>query len=200
MKKVLISLISILAFTAASWGPIADRVSKSILPVEGANGGCTGFVINSDQKYVLTAAHCDMSPASPTYVDKLPAKIEFKDTKTDLMVLFAEKLDRPALKIATSNPDIAEEVASHGFGFSLNKPLFRLAHISAEDVRIPGTENDFLVTDANFISGQSGGPVVDANGEVVMIVQLGASQGMGAGVGAETIRRSVRRFLPEERP
>jgi S1-C subfamily serine protease len=44
------------------------------------------------------------------------------------------------------------------------------------------------------VPGMSGGPVVDASGQVVMIVQL-ASDRVGLGIGAESIRAKVGRFF-----
>ena len=45
-----------------------------------------------------------------------------------------------------------------------------------------------------FVPGQSGGPVVNEKGEVVMIVQMGTNI-VGLGVGTETIRDKVGRFF-----
>ncbi len=54
-----------------------------------------------------------------------------------------------------------------------------------------------MVTDAAFVSGQSGGPCVNAAGEVVMMVQRGSST-VGLGVGAETIKNKAGRYFQKE--
>ncbi len=51
------------------------------------------------------------------------------------------------------------------------------------------------MTDTNFVPGQSGGPVVDANGDVVMVVQMGSQLGLGLGMGAETIRSKMGKYF-----
>ncbi len=48
--------------------------------------------------------------------------------------------------------------------------------------------------DSAFVGGQSGGPVVNAAGEVVMIVQR-ASITVGISVGADVIRERMARFF-----
>jgi S1-C subfamily serine protease len=47
--------------------------------------------------------------------------------------------------------------------------------------------------DAAFVGGMSGGPLVNARGEVVMIVQM-ASDRIGLGRGIEQIRDRVGRY------
>lgn len=188
------------------WSAIADKLSKSVVYLENTTGSCTGFLINADAKgkdkedvdYILTAAHCD---GDKLYVDQAVTKILMKDTKKDLMVLEVPDLNRPALKLAHDNPKIGDECASHGFGWGLERPMFRTAHVSDDNTYIPeeGIGGPFIVIDAQFVSGQSGGPVVNALGEVVMIVQRGGG-GVGIGVGAEVIRSKTGRFWAKPKP
>ena len=79
--------------------------------------------------------------------------------------------------------------------------MFRTAHIADDDTYIPedGIGGPFIVTDAQFVGGQSGGPVVNASGDVVLIVQRGGG-GVGIGVGAETIRGKAGRYLQKPKP
>lgn len=63
-------------------------------------------------------------------------------------------------------------------------------------MKLPGIDGGpFISTDSPFVGGQSGGPVVDDEGAVVMIVQRGDGGTTGLGVGAETIKRCVGRFF-----
>lgn len=196
---VLVSAVTLLA--AADWSPIADKLAKSIVYIETTSGSCTGFVVNAkatnkdkeDVDYILTAAHCD---GPEMYADQTLAHVLFKDTKKDLMVIEVADLDRPALTLAKSNPKIGDEVASFGFGWGLERPMFRTAHVSDDDTYIPenGIGGPLIVIDAQFVPGQSGGPVVNAAGEVALMVQRGGG-GVGIGVGAETMRSKMGRYL-----
>lgn len=201
MNKLIATILMFSLFTAApvlaQWTSVAKDLRESIVFVQiGDQGSCSGFVIDNDRDYVLTAAHCDVR-GQEFYVDLAPAKIVAKDAKNDLMVLKVEGIDRPALRLASANPRVGDAVASYGFGFGLEQPLFRQAHVSAVEVNINGNGGvgNYIALDANFIPGQSGGPVVNLKNEVAMIVQLGSNAGVGLGVGADTIREKVGKYF-----
>ena len=112
------------------------------------------------------------------------------------MVIEVPDLTRPALRLAKTNPKIGDEVASLGYGYGLERPMFRTTHISDDETYIHenGIGGPFMVTDDVCVGGQSGGPVINHAGEVVLIVQRGGG-GVGMGVGAEMIRAKVGRFF-----
>jgi S1-C subfamily serine protease len=184
---------------ASDWSDVVKQVEKSVVWANvGDEGGCTAFIINQEKHYLLTAAHCAPNEHGVLWVDSVPAKAIFYDKKRDLMVVQAENLDptRPALKLAAKNPAIGQDVMSIGFGFALERPFFRQAHIQDDKMALPGVDGGpFVSTDSAFVGGQSGGPVVNAVGEVVLIVQRGDGGTTGLGVGAETIRERVGRFF-----
>jgi S1-C subfamily serine protease len=190
-------LIHMAVLHAADWSRTAETLAKSVVYIETKSGSCTGFVIDADVKgdldYVMTAAHCD---GPEMYADQTLAKVVWKDTKKDLMVLEVDDLGRPALVIAKDNPKRGQEVMSFGYGYGLERPMLRVTHIADDATYIPegGIGGPLLVTDAAFVSGQSGGPVVNEAGEVVMMVQRGSGT-VGMGVGAETIRSKAGRYL-----
>lgn len=184
-----------------AWAPTAALLSKSVVYLESKAGSCTGFVVHAnargkekeDVDYILTAAHCE---GEELFADQTVTRVLWKDTKKDLMVLEVADLGRPALRLAKENPKVGDEVASFGYGWGLERPMFRTAHVSDDNTYIPegGIGGPFIVIDAQFVSGQSGGPVVNHAGEVVMMVQRGG-QGVGIGVGAEIMRGKMGRYL-----
>lgn len=180
----------------SAWIPVAQQVAKSIVYIESAEGRCTGIVIDSKRDYVLTAAHCigrDPEGKDMT-ADSAVVKIVAKDKKKDLLVLEVKGLGKPALHFAKDDPKIGEEVASYGYGYGLDRPLFRVAHVSDDKTTLPEVEGGpRLSIDAAFVPGQSGGPVVDLDGNIVMIVQLG-NDIMGLGQGTETIKDRVGKY------
>lgn len=207
MKRVLASLLALSLFAspvyAIAWNPVATKVLKSLSYLTGPEGSCTAWSIDEKRDYVLTAAHCDQRTASgesSMLVDNLPTKILSEDKKKDLLVLEVKGLDKPALRLAKYNPKIGDEVASYGYGYALERPFFRVTHISDDQLYIPyeGIGGPLILTDNNFIPGQSGGPVFDENGDVVMIVQMGSDTGFGLGVGAETIKNKMGKFFAQE--
>ena len=183
---------------ASDWSIVASATRASVVDIASGGGKCSGFVSDDTRDYVVTAAHCDSTgPNDVLYVDSMPAKVRVKDVKNDLMSLYVEGIDRPALRLAKDDPKIGHEVASYGWGWALNTPLFRVANISAQDMTVPGFETArYLAIDAAFVGGQSGGPVVNMQGEVVMIVQLG-NDVAGWGVGAEMIKDKLGKYFAE---
>ncbi len=194
----LIAMFAILMLglvSAADWPTVADKVLLSLVTIESEGAHCTGFVIDRVRGHVLTAAHCYTNEKT-IYADHAPAAVVSLDAKRDLLVLRIVDADRPALKLAAHNPRIGDAVASYGYGMALERPLFRTAIVSDDDTYIP-TDNiggPFVVIDAAFVGGQSGGPVVDQAGDVVMIVQRGTDR-VGIGVGAATLQKQVGKYF-----
>lgn len=198
MNRIIMSLILLAAFCApllgaSPWTAVADKLQNSIVFIQGEGmGGCTGFVIDSIKKHVLTAAHCDAE--KNLTADSMFTVRLFKDERKDLMVLRVTDLDKPSLKLAQNDPERGEEVASMGYGFAQENPLFRISHISNVRMELDGLSGPFLVIDSDYIGGQSGGPLVNINGEVVGIVQRGAS-GFGAGVDSKMLKDRAGRYF-----
>jgi S1-C subfamily serine protease len=214
MARVLLPMLGMMVFALgtaharADWAALVKELQKSVVPIEINENGvsCTGFVINAkirkddkDQTYVLTAAHCE---APKLWADQAEAKVIAKNTEKDLMVLAVEHLDRPALKLAKDDPSVGDELGAFGHGYGLEKPLFRLTHISAQTyIPYEGIGGPLYMTDSTFVPGMSGGPVINASGEVVMMVQRGTAS-VGIGVGADTMRSKAGRYWekPQVKP
>lgn len=176
------------------WPGVVKHVASALVSVENAEGSCSGSVIDTARHYVLTAAHCD---GAELYADRVVAHVLAKDTHEDLLVLKVEDLDpaRTALTLATKNPEIQQPVLACGFGYALERPFYRSARIMDNKIVVPGLTQTYIGTDATFIGGMSGGPVVNDRGEIVAIVQRGDNASMGIGVGAEMIRERIGRFF-----
>lgn len=191
------SLLLIPVLHAEDWSSVIKTVEKSIVWVEiGDEGACTGFVIDQARHYVMTAAHCSPGEHGILWVDRVPARVVSRDTKKDLLVVEVKDIDptRPALKLAAKNPERGQELMSAGYGYALERPFFRQAHVQDDAVAdIAG--GPYISTDTSFVGGQSGGPVVNIAGEVVMIVQQGDRGTTGLGVGVETIKERMGRFF-----
>lgn len=201
MRRHLLAIAAALAIFSPSlhatdWASVVKTVEKSIVYLEGTDGACTAFVINQEKHYLLTAAHCF---SKEIWVDRVAGKVISLDTKKDLMVVEAKDLDpaRPALKLAPKNPERGQEVMSAGFGFALERPFYRQAHVQDDAFMYPeaGVGGPYISVDAPFVGGQSGGPVVNAAIEIVSIVQRGDGGTTGIGVGADIIRERVGRFF-----
>lgn len=185
---------------ASDWAATVKQVEASIVFVAiGEDGGCTAFVINQQKHYLLTAAHCFPDKDESLWADHVEAKVIYLNQHKDLMILEAKDLDpsRPALRLALKNPARGQEVMSVGFGYALERPFFRQARVQDDAMVIPedGLVGPYISTDAPFVEGQSGGPVVNALGEVVAVVQRSDAGTTGLGLGVEAVRAQVGRFI-----
>lgn len=196
IAALLASLFAV-SMHATDWADVVKKVEASVVFVESGEGSCTGFVIDQARKYVMTAAHCEAGAGQTLWVDRVQARVVSKDSKKDLLVVAAPDLDpaRPALRLASANPARGSEVMSVGYGYALERPFFRQAHVQDDQMMIPEVGGPFISTDQSFVPGQSGGPVVNGAGEIVLIVQRGDGGTTGLGVGAEIIRERMGRFF-----
>lgn len=189
---VLLTLHAPAANARTDWTTLVKVLKDSVVLLEADDGLCSGFVINKEQNYVLTAAHCD---GASLYAHQRPVVRVYKDRKFDLMILQVDGLRKPALPIASDNPKVGDEVASYGYGMGLDNPILRVSRISEVAVMIE-QGGPFIMVDGAFLAGQSGGPVMNKLGEVVMIVQLRGNS-VGLGRGAEDFRGRIKDYLPK---
>lgn len=200
MKRLAI-VLAVLTFAylpcsaSSLWSTVAEKLKASTVFIETTDaegsGTCSGFMIDSKKHQVLTAGHCD---GDKILVDGTQAIKLYKDTRKDLLVLRAYNVDRPALKLSKIEPEVGDDVASFGFGYGLESPMFRVAHISNAKLEIEELSGPFVVIDATVIPGQSGGPIVNLQGDVIGIVQR-TTPGFGLGVGVDTIKNRVGRYF-----
>lgn len=200
MKSLLlifpILMLLVPAAASAQWKVAVEKLKDSVVFVESSTGTCTAFVIDEPKNLVLTAAHCYDELPRMLVNGKPVTKVISRETKKDLLVLQVEGLDRPALALAKDDPKTGDEIASNGFGYGLEDPLFKTHHVAFDKIYI-NQENiggPLIVVDTSYVGGMSGGPLVNHMGEVVGIVQLGTPL-VGFGVGAETIRDKVGRYF-----
>jgi putative serine protease PepD len=181
---------------------IAAKVSPSVVSIQvdaGANSGTgSGFIIKPDG-YILTnnhvvAAGADGGTITVNFSDSssLPARIVGRDSSYDLAVIKVDKTGLPAvtlgnsdgvvvgdLAIAIGSPLGLEGTVTAGIVSALNRP------VTAGEQGQGGTGDTSFInaiqTDAAVNPGNSGGPLVNAAGEVVGVNSAIATLGNGGG-------------------
>jgi S1-C subfamily serine protease len=186
---------------------------QAILGGEGSAGQGSGFVLD-DRGYIATNAHVitegmgkSIKKASEVYVrfadgNTVPAKIIGFDANADVGLIKVDPagLNLVPLKLGRSAAArVGEPVAAIGSPFGEEQSL-SVGVISATDRTIEALTDfqigDALQTDAAINHGNSGGPLLNAKGEVIGInSQIRSTSGGGEGVGfavpADTARRSI---------
>lgn len=138
---------------------------------EQSSGVGSGFILSSDG-FVMTNAHV-IDDADSIYVT-LTDKREFKakligvDERTDVAVVKIQANDLPAVTIGDSNKlRVGEWVVAIGSPFGLENTV--TAGIVSAKGRDTGDYLPFIQTDVAVNPGNSGGPLINMQGEVIGI-------------------------------
>ena len=149
----------------------------------------SGFIVSKDG-YVLTNNHVVEQAESVTVTlndeKEYPAKVVGTDPSTDIAVLHIDANGLPALALADSSTvQVGEWVLAVGNPFGLQESV-TAGIISAKgrsDLDIIRVEQ-FFQTDAAINMGNSGGPLVNLNGDVIgMNTAIASSNGGHIGIG-----------------
>lgn len=157
------------------WGlfnlPRRNREGSRSTPFMGQASG----VIVSPEGYILTNSHVvhGMDKINIVLTDgrEFVAKVLGDDANSDIAVIKIDANDLPFLKLGNSDQiEVGEWVAAIG------NPLGLQATLTVGVISAKGRNNldiarleDFIQTDAAIYKGNSGGPLVDLNGEVIGI-------------------------------
>src|SRR5216683_796803 len=178
-------------------------------PQSNIEHGLGSGVIISPDGYIVTNNHVIDGAVDihVTMTDRriLPAKLIGVDRLTDLAVIKVDGTNLPSVPLGDSrqlhpgqtvlafgNPLGFRFTVTRGIVSALNRP-----NPYAADRRAPG---EFIQTDAAINQGNSGGPLVDARGEVIgintfLISQTGSFSGMGFAIPTQIVRPTVETLI-----
>lgn len=169
-----------------------DELFSRVMRLKGEAGDGTGFIIGP-KGHVITNAHVVQdSPILEGIRGNYPALLELEPISNgtvmglDLALLsFVEPADFPRLEWANALPAVGEEVFVLGNPKNLGLSVTRATVSQIKDAEIQ------LNTTLN--PGNSGGPVINQDGEVVGVVsyQMQDVQGMAFAIHVHTIQRFV---------
>jgi len=173
----------------------------------------SGFIISEDG-YILTndhvAGNATKISVTLTTGETIEAKLIGSDPVSDVALLKINKSGLTAVKFGNSdNAIIGEWVIALGNPFGLfeinDKPTVTVGVISALNMKVSADGNraykDMIQTDASINSGNSGGPLINADGEVIgmnTIIYTGGQYNQGSiGVGFSISINRVNKTLDE---
>jgi 2-alkenal reductase len=189
---------------------------QSLLGDGEAAGQGSGFVLD-DSGYVTTNAHVvtqgrasRIRKAREVYVqfadgNQVAARVVGVDPNSDVALL---KVKPRSLKLvplrlgSSSGVQVGEPVAAIGSPFGEEQSL-SVGVVSATDRTIQALTDfqigDAVQTDAAINRGNSGGPLLDANGQVIGInsqikTSSGGNEGIGFAVPVDTVKRSIQQL------
>ena len=189
---------------AMSIPDIVDKVSPSVVGIScmTSSGTVTGTgIIMSEDGYIITNAHVvdganTISVVLPSsYTDEssgsesetIAAELVGADSQTDLAVVKIDRTGLTAAEFGTSSEIRVGEVSiviGNPLGFDLANSV-TAGIISATDrtLTIEDRTMNLIQTDASINSGNSGGPLINAYGQVIGITSAKVSSTYGEGLG-----------------
>lgn len=173
----------------------------------------SGYIISEDG-YILTndhvAGNATKISVTLTTGETVEAKLIGSDAVTDVALLKINKSGLPYVTLGNSdNNIIGEWVIALGNPFGLfeinDKPTVTVGVISALNMKVQAEGNrsykDMIQTDASINSGNSGGPLINVDGEVIgmnTIIYTGSQFSQGSiGVGFAISINRVKKILEE---
>ena len=165
----------------------------------------SGFVVDRDG-YIVTNYHVieDAQEIEVNFSgdDRVPAKVVGSDPSTDLAVLKIDAQSRALTPLPLGNSDdvhVGDAVVAIGNPFGLERSATAgIVSALQRDITAPNgyTIDKVIQTDAPINRGNSGGPLLNARGEVIGVnsqieSETGGNVGIGFAVPVNTVREVV---------
>lgn len=184
------------AVDGMSPGQIYASVAESVVCIIGyddqGNGSSGSGFIYSEDGYVITNYHVVSGMTELTVVlndkSELEAELVGYEASADIAVLKVEEKNLPSADIGSSDAlSVGARVVAIGYPLSSDTASMTVGYISAKDqvISTDGTVSNMLQTDAAINSGNSGGPLFNAAGQVVGITTSKFSGYSSSGVSIE---------------
>ncbi|PXY31217.1 MarP family serine protease [Prauserella muralis] len=173
--------------TALQNSQVVQNLQDSVLKIRGIAPSCSrslegsGFVVSPER--VMTNAHVVAGTdevAVETSQGRLDARVVYYDPGTDLAILAVPGLDAEAVPLRAAPAQAGDDAIA--LGYPLDGPYTASALRVRERINLRGpdiydartVQRDVFTVRGQVRSGNSGGPMVDPNGNVVGVI-FGAS-------------------------
>lgn len=188
---------------------VIDRCEKSVVRIETKSGDGdslgSGFVIDG-KGTMITNCHvlAGAQSAKVVFADNTSGEIVgtlLVDQARDIVVCRISIQQRPAITLSTQLPRKGEAVvalgAPHGLSFTATRGIIsavRSAEEMGKDMGDTSLKGTWVQVDAALSPGNSGGPLINAQGQVVAMSTLasrGSAQNLNFGISGEDIRQAI---------
>jgi len=183
---------------ADSMAQAVTRARQSLVRVTSGRRGAGAGTIWTVDGWIVTNAH--VIGRGPTKVslpggEELPAKTVALDREADLALLQIEATDLPAAEIGDSRALRAGNwvyAVGHPWGVPAAAAGGVVIGMGRGWPQVPSPERDWLVVDVALRPGNSGGPLVDADGRVVGINTMMAGAEVGVAIPSHVAEEFIR--------
>ena len=183
---------------------LVQRVMPSLVVVRGHRFGAGAGIVWEADGLILTNNHV-VGRHNPVVIlqddREYESRLLARDPNVDLALLSIDAKNLAPLKPAAGSPRVGEMVFAFGHPWGQRNTVTRgivSALVSAQNRR--GEKLPVLRSDVPLAPGNSGGPLVNAKGEVVginaMIVGGDQSVSIAASVATDFVRKAIREEIP----
>lgn len=180
---------------------VAERAIPAVVSIVADEATASGFVID-ENGHIITNYHViDNTKSIRVYLpDKriFAADVIGFDEETDVALIKIEGKDLPVANLGDSDKlKIGQKVAAIGTPFGLESTITTGIISALHRTRGKTTYRDYIQTDANVNPGNSGGPLVDLEGNVIGVNTfiLARSEGLGFSIPINLAKRIVEELL-----
>ncbi len=197
---LLFTVYSLQTFAQTNWSTAVVGLERRVVRLEmayetGETSRCSGVALNTGSGFVITAQHCVDGKLTAVTVNGRHAEVARQNKLLDLAVVRTEfGRDVEAMPLAAKTPPVGSDVAVIGFAWGSKR-----LHMQFGRVSLPLDDDGFLIIDGMAIGGDSGGPTVNAAGELVGITSRIYHNGpmhLSVMVPVERVREFVETYLP----
>lgn len=199
----LIALLLTMPFVT-DWSVIIKPAMKQVPRLEALHEGekipmvCAAVVVNKDDGYAVTAAHCIEKPDAEgiaiTVSGKHAEAVKVNRLLDVAVVKYDAKKDEQ-MELADATPAVGSEVAIVGYPFGDGKLAPTFGHIS----QVLNDESKQIWVNADLIFGDSGGALIDQQGKLVGLnskILYNGPAHLGGCVPVEALREFLKPYLP----
>ncbi len=193
---------SLKASVSEDFSGVIERVIPSVVTIRTDIGQGTGFVLTNDG-YIVTNAHV---LSGENFVQSINYRQEIinanfigEDKNYDIALLKISGSYTPLQLANSNNVQIGEKVIAIGnplgLQFSVSQGIVSGVHRAG-----PNDLLAYIQTDAALNPGNSGGPLIDKNGDVIGInnFKIGSGESLGFALESNFIKEAVNRISLEK--
>ncbi len=180
---------------------VLDDVSASVVQVrDESRGAGAGTIWHSDGLIVTNAHVAQGGPLKVALHDGrvLDAQLIARDEEHDLAALAVEANDLPTIKIGSTrdlHPGQWVMALGHPWGVANAATGGILIGVGEQLPELPTARHEWVVADLHLRPGNSGGPLVDADGRMIGVNTLMTGPGVGVAVSVDVVKAFLQRTI-----
>ena len=185
----------------AAFADVLGSVCASVVQVrDESRGAGAGTIWQSDGLIVTNAHVVQHGPLKVALYDGrvLDAKLLARDDQHDLAALAVEAHDLPTIQLGSArklHPGQWVMALGHPWGITNAATSGVLIGMGRQLPELPVVAQDWVVADLHLRPGNSGGPLVDAQGRMIGINTMMTGPGVGVAVSVDAVKEFLRRAL-----